>query len=275
MAHTEDSKIGRSLFLLIFIAIFAFSVLAGCGCGSETISEEETKAFAQSFLEECSSFNGNAISEMLSQGYITKNNIPNRLTEETLIKIMGKISDYEIDEAAISIDRNTASIPITLTVDGRRRSYNDNLLIRKGEGVIKVIEFSGFDWMKAGLTQGTVGYTDDEDMFEEIDGARRALDAFIRSCRARDVSTVYLGLSRSMKTRYREPWSPEAFDEIIDPISEFSIDNEPYSVGESEIIFSVEIEFDVRGNPIVSKRQVNVIKEEGAWRMASFPFFKK
>ncbi|MBN2028285.1 MAG: hypothetical protein JW854_16160 [Actinobacteria bacterium] len=257
----------RSAAIWIVLALMlVIPLLAGCG-GDSKAQDETTAATdtAIAFLNALGDQDLAVLRSLMSPGYLDENGIPDPITTEKLVAVVGYVNSYRfIPDEDIAVEEDRAVVTVDLEVVGKD-VREETLVLGLEDGGWKVDAFTAMDWSQEPVVEDTSGKVQVE----------QALRDFLVACVDGDTTFIFEHLSPDYKEKHRleDPWTSAEFSGVFGSARSFDFAPEEIDVEDDLAEVDVTVEFGSRGNLESETSRVTLVREGRDWLVDVFPFF--
>ncbi len=254
------------IVILLVVSLCAFP-----GCGGKDGGEEaraEVAEAATAFLDALGDLRVEGLREMLTEEYLSSNQVPELLTADHVVAALGYLNSYRFSpDVDIALNGDRAVITLVLDISGIGEK-EETLAMQKRDGAWKVDAFTAMDWSRKPPPKRG----EDEEERVEVE---EALREFLIACLDGRTDYVFQHLSKGYKERHRleRPWTSAEFSGIFGRARSYDFKPQEIEMEKDSAEVDVTIEFGSTGNLEPQTSRVRLVKETGGWYIDVFPFF--
>ncbi len=256
---------GPSFAIWAMVAVI-LSTVSCTGSSVEMAIRQAAANTVRSFLESCEEGRFEELRGYFSDSYLEGNQVPDPIQEWDLEAVLGKLSSFAFKQEDMRFEDKKAVVPVRLTMEGDEEGREEFLSLEWDGSRWLITSFTAMDWRRRPVTK---------ERAIALAEAQTLLRTFLSDCVDHRTDKVFAALSRSFRERYRleRPWTRQEFSGIFGTARSYRYDPAKMEYMGATVEVDVTIEFGSPGNREEQTSRVRLVREEGGWRVDSFPFF--
>ncbi len=257
-------RTGKGWAGLLLTGGLVAGLLAGCAGGAGSPVDA-----AKSFVDACNNRDAAAVLSLLSGAYRQDQGVPDSLTGAQLEQALKPYTRLTLDASQDSVPGGDRAVIILGADTGENTaSTGQTLILARAEGAWKVDGCTALNW--AAVTRSGGGSSADRTAVEQ------QLKYFLNACIDGNTSYVYTNLSAGFLADHdlTKPWTAAEFSGIFGTARSYNFSPQTIAFASAdEASVNVTVEFGTRGNLQSESADVTLVREKGAWKVDTFPFF--